>query len=204
MFSLRRGTCLISNYHRSKNVTYRNEYLPGSCKKILREKLITVIGYGDQGKAHACNIKHKVPTILGVIKNSNCWNNAIKDGWNPGYNLFDIDEASYKGDVVMYLLSESEQKTMWETVKSNLTCNKTLYFSNTINMITEIDSEVLPPDNIDVISVEPHCDGDTVRKNFINDNGFISTYNIHQNYTGEAKENCKAIGFLIGSKYMYI
>lgn len=43
--------------------------------------------------------------IVGVRKDGTSWNQAVEDGWVPGKNLFDIEEAIKKGTIVMNLLS---------------------------------------------------------------------------------------------------
>ena len=51
--------------------------------------------------------------------------------------------------------------------------------------------------------VSPKCSGNTVRKNFLTKEGIVSSYAIHQDYTGKAHKNCKALAFLIGNKYIF-
>jgi len=43
--------------------------------------------------------------IIGVRKNGTSWKQAQEDGWVPGKNLFEVEEAIKKGTIVMNLLS---------------------------------------------------------------------------------------------------
>jgi hypothetical protein len=43
--------------------------------------------------------------IVGVRKDGTSWKQAQEDGWVPGKNLFDVEEAIKKGTIVMNLLS---------------------------------------------------------------------------------------------------
>jgi ketol-acid reductoisomerase len=43
--------------------------------------------------------------IVGVRKNGTSWKQAQEDGWVPGKNLFEVEEAIKKGTIVMNLLS---------------------------------------------------------------------------------------------------
>jgi ketol-acid reductoisomerase len=45
--------------------------------------------------------------VVGVRKDGTSWNQAVEDGWVPGKNLFEIEEAIKKGTIVMNLLSVS-------------------------------------------------------------------------------------------------
>jgi len=47
--------------------------------------------------------------IIGVRKNGTSWNQAVEDGWVPGKNLFEIEEAIKKGTIIMNLLSVFHQ-----------------------------------------------------------------------------------------------
>ena len=62
--------------------------------------------------------------IVGVRKNGASWKEAEQDGWVPGKNLFDIDEAINKGTIVMNLLSDAAQSETWPAIKPLLNKNK--------------------------------------------------------------------------------
>ena len=43
--------------------------------------------------------------IVGVRKDGTSWKQAQEDGWVPGKNLFEVEEAIKRGTIVMNLLS---------------------------------------------------------------------------------------------------
>ena len=47
---------------------------------------------------------------------------------------------------------------------------------------------IIPPENVDVILAAPKGSGTTVRTNFLDGSGINSSFAIHQDYTGRAKE----------------
>lgn len=57
-------------------------------------------------------------------KDGASWKEAIQDGWQPGVNLFEVDEAIKKGTIVMNLLSDAAQSSTWEHIKPLLTKGK--------------------------------------------------------------------------------
>lgn len=61
----------------------------------------------------------------------------------------------------------------------------------------------MPPENIDVIMVAPKGSGASVRTNFLAGSGINSSFAIHQDFTGRAKDRCVAIGIAIGSGYLF-
>jgi len=62
--------------------------------------------------------------IIGVRKDGQSWKEAQQDGWVPGKNLFEMDEAIQKGTIVMNLLSDAAQSTTWPHIKPMLTKGK--------------------------------------------------------------------------------
>ena len=48
----------------------------------------------------------------------------MQDGWIPGTNLFEMDEAIGKGTIIMNLLSDAAQSETWPAIKPQLTKGK--------------------------------------------------------------------------------
>jgi ketol-acid reductoisomerase len=59
-----------------------------------------------------------------VRKNGQSWKDAIQDGWVPGKNLFEVDEAITRGTIVMNLLSDAAQSETWPAIKPQITKGK--------------------------------------------------------------------------------
>ena len=174
------------------------------CRGVITNKTISVLGYGPQGKSQALNLKDKnLKVILGLRKNGISWENAIRDGWYPGIDLFEIDEATHRGKIVKYLLSDSGQINQWSTVKDNLHMNDTLYFSHGFGIHYYDYTKINPPEDINVVMVSPKCSGKTVRRNFINNKGFASSYAVYKDFDGTAEETCLSLAFLIGNNYVF-
>lgn len=63
-------------------------------------------------------------------KNGKSWNDAIQDGWVPGKNLFEVDEAITKGSIIMNLLSDAAQSETWPHIKPQITKGKASHISH--------------------------------------------------------------------------
>jgi ketol-acid reductoisomerase len=144
-----------------------------------------------------------VNVIVGQRKGGKAYDKAVADGWVPGKTLFDIEEAAAKGTIVQYLLSDAGQKEMWAKVKPHLTAGKALYFSHGFAVVYSDQTGVVPPTDIDVILVAPKGSGTTVRRHFLDGKGINSSFAIHQDATGRARERCLALGIAIGSGYLF-
>ena len=171
---------------------------------ILKNHTISVIGYGSQGRAQALNHRDEGRhVIVGVRKDGRSWKRALDDGFVPDKNLFPIDEAVSRGTIVKYLLSDTAQISEWSKVKDNLYTNDTLYFSHGFGIHYHNYTNMNPPDDINIIMISPKCSGDTVRNNYRNEHGFVSSYAIYRDYTKTALETCMALAFSMGNNYVF-
>jgi len=141
--------------------------------------------------------------IVGVRKNGASWKEAQEDGWVPGKNLFEIDEAINKGTIVMNLLSDAAQSETWPSIKPLITKGKTLYFSHGFSPVFSDLTKVEVPKDVDVILVAPKGSGRTVRSLFKEGRGINSSIAIYQDVTGKAEEKAVALGVAVGSGYLY-
>ena len=94
-------------------------------KEYFKNDTLALIGYGSQGHGQGLNLRDNgLNVIIGVRKNGASWKEAVQDGWIPGTNLFEVDEAISKGTIVMNLLSDAAQSETWPAIKPQLTKGK--------------------------------------------------------------------------------
>jgi ketol-acid reductoisomerase len=106
--------------------------LPDDFKDYFKNDTLALIGYGSQGHGQGLNLRDNgLNVIIGVRKNGASWKEAVQDGWIPGTNLFDVDEAISKGTIVMNLLSDAAQSETWPAIKPQLTKGKVRHPSRT-------------------------------------------------------------------------
>lgn len=194
----------ISHASGQEQIITKMSYPIEYCRGVISNKTIAVLGYGPQGKSQAHNIRdNNLKVILGLRKDGKSWENAIKDGWIPDIDLFEIDEATYRGKIVKNLLSDSGQIEQWNRIKENLHMDDTLYFSHGFGIHYYEYTKINPPEDVNVIMVSPKCSGKTVRRHFIDNSGFASSYAIYKDFNGEAVEICLSLAFLIGNNYVF-
>lgn len=182
----------------------RSDYPPEKVRSILKDETVAVLGYGVQGRGQSLNMRDNgVKVIVGQRQGSKAWQTCLEDGWKPGETLFDVEEAAKRGTIVQYLLSDAGQKEMWPKIKPLLTPGKALYFSHGFAVVYSDQTGVIPPSDIDVILVAPKGSGTTVRRLFLEGRGINSSFAIHQDASGRARERCLALGVAIGSGYLF-
>jgi len=188
-----------------EEVVMRSEFPMERARGVLKDETIAIIGYGVQGPGQALNLKDNgFRVIVGQSKKfMEDWNRATKDGWKPGLDLFEIEEAVQRGTIVEFLIADAAQKAVWPLIKKNLSPGNALYFSHGFSIVYKDQTKVIPPDDIDVIMVAPKGSGTSLRRNFLSGEGINASFAVYQDATGRAGERCVALGIGIGSGYLF-
>ena len=187
-----------------EEVITSEEFSLEKARDVLKDEIVAVLGYGVQGPGQALNMKDNgINVIVGQREKSNSWDRAVQDGFVPGKTLFPIEEAARKGTVIQYLLSDAGQVAVWPLIKECLAEGDALYFSHGFSVVYKDQTEIVPPANVDVILVAPKGSGRTVRTNFLDGSGINSSFAVHQDFTGRARERTLALGIAIGSGYLF-
>ena len=188
-----------------EEVITSDEFPLSRAQEILKGEVVAVLGYGVQGPAQAMNMKDNgINVIIGqALEDKSYWDKAVADGWVPGKTLFSIEEAVKRGTIIQYLVSDAAQMMLWPKVKANLKKGDALYFSHGFSIVYKDQTSVIPPDFVDVIMVAPKGSGTSVRRNFLAGSGINSSFAVHQDATGSAKDRTLAIGIAIGSGYLF-
>ena len=187
-----------------EEVVTSEEFTMDMAREVLKDEVVAIIGYGVQGPGQAMNLRDNgIHVIIGQREGGASWEKAIKDGWVPGETLFPIAEAATRATVIQYLLSDAGQSQVWPVIEGCLNEGDALYFSHGFSVVYKEQTQVIPPANVDVMLVAPKGSGRSVRVNFLEGNGLNSSFAVHQDATGRAKERCMALGIAIGSGYMF-
>jgi len=191
----------------SETIYMKDNFPKNFTQSVLENKTITTLGYGPQAMSQSLNLRDNgFNVILGIRKSdspTSSWQKALKDNWVPDKNMFEIDEATNKGDIVQYLLSDAGQIDQWDTVNSNLKDNSALYFSHGFGVVYNNKTKINPSKNVDVILVAPKGPGIFVRQNYLNNDHVNASWAVHQDSSGEAVNKTLAIGFAIGCDNLF-
>ena len=148
-----------------EEVITSEEFTLEKARKVLKDEVVAIIGYGVQGRGQALNLRDNgINVIIGEEYNTK---KAIEEGWVPGKNLFPLMEAAKRGTILQYLMSDAQQTSMWPELKPHLTKGKALYFSHGFSIVYKEQTGVIPPADIDVIKVENLTDVETVKRELV-------------------------------------
>jgi ketol-acid reductoisomerase len=161
-------------------------------QKSLGGRTIAVIGYGNQGRAQALNLRDNgANVVIGNI------NDPYKDrAQRDGFSVYDLPEAVSIGDVVMLLMPDEVLPNVFaDQIKPHLKPGTVLSFASGYTIAFNLISV---PKTVDVILVAPRMIGVGVRERFLTKTGFYCFIGIHQDASGKAQDHLMAITNGIG------
>jgi ketol-acid reductoisomerase len=160
---------------------------------VFKGKKIAVLGYGSQGHAQAQNLKESgLDVIVAEKPGSKAWDQAVADGME----VTTAFEAAQQADMIQILLPDELQAVVYkEAVEPNLKEGNILGFSHGFNIHF---SQIVPPENVDVIMIAPKGPGHLVRRQYTEGAGVPDLIAVYQDYSGKAKDYALAYAKGIG------
>ena len=159
----------------------------------LRRKSVAIIGYGNQGRAQALNLRDSgIPVVIGSLRDE-----SAEEAENDGFEVFSVAEACRKADVIALLIPDEVQTKVYrESVAPALGSGSTLVFAHGYNVHFQ---RIVPPEDIDVILVAPRMIGVHVRTSFEQGRGAPAYIAVAQDASGKARETALAWAKGIGA-----
>ncbi len=169
-------------------------YEPDGDLKYLKNKQVTILGYGSQGHAHAHNLRDSgIKVIVGLRPESASSSKAQK----AGFKVVEPREAVKAGDVVMVLLPDEVQGAVYEKeIEPGLQQGNYLAFAHGFNIHFK---KITPPAGVNVFMMAPKGPGHLVRSEFEKGRGVPSLLAVHQDPTGDTKQVGLAYGCALGA-----
>ena len=146
----------------------------------LKGKTIAVIGYGNQGRNQALNLKDSGVKVIVGARSEKTKAQAKADG----IEAYDAKEAAAKADIIQILIQDDLQGSLYKNdILPGLKAGKAVMFSHGFNIHF---GQIQPPADIDVFMIAPKGPGHLVRTTYVDGKGVPALVAIHQNATGNA------------------
>ena len=163
--------------------------------EVIKEKKITIIGYGSQGHAHAANLKDSgVKEVTIALKENS---STIEKATNAGFRVVNLENASKEADILMMAVPDEIQSEIYEQfLRKNMKENSALAFAHGLNIHFEL---INPREDLDVFMIAPKGPGHTVRSEYLKGGGVPSLISVYQNKSGQALDIALAYGAGLGA-----
>ncbi len=160
---------------------------------LLQQKKIAAIGYGNQGHAHALNLRDSgCDVIVGLPADSKSRQRAEADG----FTVMASAEAAARADIIMLLAPDQDHREIFEReIRPGLTPGKMLMTCHGFSLHY---SQIVPPADVDVAMVAPKGPGHTLRRLYTKGSGLFALWAVCQDATGQAEALALAYARAIG------
>ena len=160
---------------------------------LINGKRVAVIGYGNQGHAHALNLRDS--GVKDIVIGARDGARAEK-AKAAGFPVRDNAGAVQNADVVVLAAPDEKLPEIYARDLAPHMCrNAALLF---IHGFARHFGFIEPRADLDVIMVAPACPGTALRANFVNGDGYIGLFAIDRDITGTAKALALSYGVAIG------
>jgi ketol-acid reductoisomerase len=160
---------------------------------LLKRKTIGIIGFGNQGHAHAQNLRDAgCQVIVGALPGGRSWKAAKK----ARFEVATAADVAKKANIVVMLAQDTVQPRIYrESIETEMTRGKTLMFAHGFSIHF---SQIVPPAEVDVSMIAPKCPGHMLRRLYTEGLGPPALVAVHQDASGKAKETALAYAKGIG------
>ncbi len=161
-------------------------------QNLLKNKTIAVIGYGNQGRSQALNMRDfGLNVIIGNLQDS-YFETAKKDG----FKVLSIEEASKLADIIFLLIPDEVQPEVFkEKIEPGLKEGDTLVMASGYNYFY---GYVDPPKYVNVLMIAPRMIGWGIRDLYTKNKGFPVLIAVGQDYSGNSKDILIGLSAAIG------
>jgi ketol-acid reductoisomerase len=159
----------------------------------LAGKRVAILGYGNQGRAQALNLKDGgIDVVVGLRGGSG----SMVEAESAGLATALLEDAVASADVVMMLAPDEIHAALYREIEPHLRQGAALGFSHGLSVRFGL---IEPRADLDVFLIAPKGPGTALRSLYTEGKGMIAVWAVAQDATGSAREIALAYGRAIGS-----
>ena len=161
---------------------------------LIKDKKISIVGYGSQGHAHAMNLRDSgIENVSIALREGS---NSRSKAEQANFKVMTPAEAASWADVIMMLTPDELQSEIYKNdIAENIKEGTTIAFAHGLNIHFDL---IKPKEGIDVIMVAPKGPGHTVRAEYVRGAGVPCLVAVDKNPSGNALEIGIAYASAIG------
>jgi len=161
---------------------------------LVKDRKVTIIGYGSQGRAHALNLKDSgVRDVTVALRPGS---RTAEKAEADGLRVLSVADAASRADLMMMATPDELQADIWrDEIAPNIRDGAALAFAHGLNVHFSL---IEPKASVDVIMIAPKGPGHTVRSEYQRGGGVPCLIAIAQDATGNAHDLALSYASAIG------
>jgi len=154
----------------------------GAASHMLASRTVAIIGYGNQGRAHALNLRDSGVAVIVGQRPGASLEQAREDGFNP----IEVSDAVGRADLIVLTLPDESAAVIYAAgIGPHLRAGQALGFVHGFNIRFGF---ITPPENVDVVMVAPKGPGRLLRSLYQEGKGLPALLAVSQDATGHARQ----------------
>ena len=161
---------------------------------LIRGRRVAVIGYGNQGRAQALNLRDSgVAVTVALPEDSRRREQAAAEG----FDVMTSAAAAAQADLVVLLAADEDHGRIYaEEIEPHLREGAALQFAHGLSIRFGL---IEPRPDLDVLLVAPKGPGTALRADYQAGSGLISLFAVEQDASGQAEALALSYASAIGS-----
>lgn len=158
----------------------------------LKGKRIAIIGYGNQGRAQALNLKDSgVDVVVGLRGASG----SAAAAESAGLEISLVEDAAASADIVMFLAPDEALAGIYKEIEARIRYGGAIGFSHGLAIHFGL---IRPRHDLDVFLIAPKGPGTALRSLYEQRRGMVALWAVAQDVSGKTRELALAYGKAIG------
>lgn len=159
----------------------------------LAGKRVAIIGYGNQGRAQALNLRDSGFDVVVALREGSDTRREVEAA---GLRVAPVVQAVGNADLVMLLAPDEHHAAIYREIEPHLRPGAALGFSHGLSVRFGL---IEPRAGLDLFLIAPKGPGTALRSLYVEGKGMIAAWAVGQDATGKAREIALAYGRAIGS-----
>ncbi|HYD13294.1 MAG TPA: ketol-acid reductoisomerase [Allosphingosinicella sp.] len=161
---------------------------------LIRARRVAVIGYGNQGRAQALNLRDSGVSVTVALPADSRRREKAAD---EGFDVMTSAEAAAGADLIVLLAADEDHGRIYaQEIEPNLRQGAALQFAHGLSIRFGL---IAPRADLDVLLVAPKGPGTALRADYLAGSGLISLFAVAQDASGGAEALALSYAAAIGS-----
>ena len=161
---------------------------------LVRRRRVAVIGYGNQGRAQALNLRDSgVDVTVALPETSKRRGQADEDGFATSTTA----EAAQRADLLVLLAADEDHARIYsEEIEPSICDGGAIVFAHGLSVRFDL---IRPRPDLDILLVAPKGPGTALRSEYEAGSGLIALFAVAQDASGNARDLALSYATALGS-----